>query len=491
MRQRWRRESTTVPFRTLAPRRVRNLLFAGRLRFRRRPAYASPGMPQCMAMGQAAGVGAAVATPAPVRVQEVDAPSAWSTAGVAGGPRHRRAPAPRRVACEPRIHRASSSTGPAWRGGPAHGLPERTDVRSRARQTTVSSFWPFRPIACFAAGGMLEMCPIGLGRRPAPAPGRPPRRHAGREPSHIPGDTNAVETASNGWGGEGRLANTYPPNPEYQKHSRITDIAEFEAMWKRSVEDPDGFWGEMAGDLVTWSKKWDKVASGTSTCPYHRWFQGAKLNVCWNCSTGTSRPARATSRHHLRGRPGRRPRRGPTSELLDEVCRFANVLKKHGVKKGDRVAIYLPMIAELPIVMLACARIGAIHMVVFGGFSAEALKARIDNCGAKLLVTVDKGWRGGKTHRRQGQRRRRPPGRDDGREGHRRQAHRRRRRHAGRPRRLVPRRDGRRGRAGPHASAPRWTPRTRCSSSTRPAPPARPRASCTPTAATSPTWPPP
>ena len=85
------------------------------------------------------------------------------------------------------------------------------------------------------------------------------------------------------------------------------------------------------------------------------------------------------------------------SELLDEVSKFANVLKKHGVKKGDRVALYLPMIAELPIVMLACARIGAIHMMVFGGFSAEALKARIDNCGAKVLVCADKGHRGAKT----------------------------------------------------------------------------------------------
>ena len=84
-------------------------------------------------------------------------------------------------------------------------------------------------------------------------------------------------------------------------------------------------------------------------------------------------------------------------QLLDEVSKFANVLKKHGVQKGDRVALYLPMIAELPVVMLACARIGAIHMMVFGGFSAEALKARIDNCGAKVLVCADKGHRGAKT----------------------------------------------------------------------------------------------
>ncbi|NLG65439.1 MAG: acetate--CoA ligase [Actinobacteria bacterium] len=192
------------------------------------------------------------------------------------------------------------------------------------------------------------------------------------------------------------MANTYPPIPEYQKHSRITDMAEFDAMWKRSVEDPDGFWGEMADKLVTWTKKWDKVSEWDFHVPYHRWFQGAKLNVCWNVLDKHVEAGWGDKTAIIFEGDQGDVREWTYKELLDEVTRFANVLKKHGVKKGDRVAIYLPMIGELPIAMLACARIGAIHMVVFGGFSAEALKARIDNCGAKLLITVDKGWRGGK-----------------------------------------------------------------------------------------------
>jgi acetyl-CoA synthetase len=172
------------------------------------------------------------------------------------------------------------------------------------------------------------------------------------------------------------LANTYPPNPEYQKTSRITDIAEFEAMWKRSVEDPEGFWGEMATDLVTWTKKWDKVAEWDFNVPYHRWFQGAKLNVCWNVLDKHVEAGNGDKVAMIFEGDQGDDKKWTYKELHTEVCKFANVLKKNGVKKGDRVAVYLPMIGQLPIVMLACARIGAIHMVVFGGFSAEALKAR-------------------------------------------------------------------------------------------------------------------
>jgi acetyl-CoA synthetase len=196
--------------------------------------------------------------------------------------------------------------------------------------------------------------------------------------------------------GGGQVANTYPPNPEYQKTSRLTDIKEFEAMWQRSVDDPEGFWGEMADDLLTWTKKWDKVAEWDFNVPYHRWFQGAKLNVCWNVLDKHVEAGNGDKVAMIFEGDQGDDKKWTYKELHTEVCKFANVLKKNGVKKGDRVAIYLPMVGQLPIVMLACARIGAIHMVVFGGFSAEALKARIDNCGAKLLVTIDKGWRGGK-----------------------------------------------------------------------------------------------
>jgi len=195
------------------------------------------------------------------------------------------------------------------------------------------------------------------------------------------------------------LANTYPPKPDYQKHSRITDQGAYDEMWQRSVDDPEGFWGEMAEELLTWTKKWDKVAEWDFAVPYHRWFQGAELNVCWNCLDKHLEAGNGDKTALIFEGDQGDVRTWTYAELHNDVSKFANVLKKHGVGKGDRVAMYLPMVPELPIAMLACARIGAIHMVVFGGFSAEALKARIDNCEAKLLVTVDKGWRGGKNTR--------------------------------------------------------------------------------------------
>ncbi len=188
----------------------------------------------------------------------------------------------------------------------------------------------------------------------------------------------------------------FAPPPEFAKHANIKSQAEYDALYKRSVEDPEGFWAERAEQTLDWYKKWDKVLDYDFTVPYVKWFQGGKLNVSYNC----------LDRHVAAGK-GDKPaiifegdsgdtKTATYTQLLDEVTRFANVLKKFGVKKGDRVAVYLPMIAELPVVMLACARIGAVHMIVFGGFSAEALKSRIENCGAKVLVCADKGWRGAK-----------------------------------------------------------------------------------------------
>jgi acetyl-CoA synthetase len=189
----------------------------------------------------------------------------------------------------------------------------------------------------------------------------------------------------------------FPPSPEFSKNAWIKSIDEYEALYKRSVEDPEGYWAERAEDALVWTKKWDKVLDWSfDPVPYVKWFQGGELNASYNCLD-----------RHVEAGKGDKPAivfegdPGDTKtltfkELLDEVSKFANVLKKHGVKKGDRVALYLPMISELPIVMLACARLGAIHMMVFGGFSSEALKARIDNCGAKVLICADKGHRGAK-----------------------------------------------------------------------------------------------
>ena len=193
-------------------------------------------------------------------------------------------------------------------------------------------------------------------------------------------------------------AKVFPPDPAFSKNAWIESIDEYERLYKRSVEDPEGYWAERAEDALVWTKKWDKVLEWSfEPTPSIKWFQGGELNAAYNCldrwvEAGLGdKPAII-----FEGDPGD-TRTFTYKELLDEVARFANVLKKHGVKKGDRVAIYMPMIAELAVVMLACARLGAIHMMVFGGFSAEALRARIDNCGAKVLVCADKGHRGAKT----------------------------------------------------------------------------------------------
>jgi acetyl-CoA synthetase len=194
---------------------------------------------------------------------------------------------------------------------------------------------------------------------------------------------------------EGRREKIYPPE-EISRNAYIKSMEQYREMYKRSIEDPDGFWGEMA-ETLDWYKKWDTVYSWNPETCECTWFAGGKLNVSYNC----------LDRHCKAGKSDRvaiiwepdEPGEGRTytyGQLLDEVCRFANVLKKYGVKKGDRVCIYLPMIPELPIAMLACARIGAIHSVVFGGFSSEALRDRILDSDCQMVVCADAGYRGGK-----------------------------------------------------------------------------------------------
>ncbi len=189
-----------------------------------------------------------------------------------------------------------------------------------------------------------------------------------------------------------------PSSPEFTQGAYFKTEADYEAVYKRSVEDPEGYWAERAEDALVWTKKWDKVLEWSfDPTPSIKWFQGGELNASYNCLDRWVEAGKGDKQAIVfEGDPGD-TRTYTYKELLDEVSKFANVLKKHGVQKGDRVALYMPMIAELPVVMLACARIGAIHMMVFGGFSAEALKARIDNCGAKVLVCADKGYRGSKT----------------------------------------------------------------------------------------------
>ena len=189
---------------------------------------------------------------------------------------------------------------------------------------------------------------------------------------------------------------TFPPTKEFSEKAHIKSLAEYEKIYKRSVEDPEGFWGEMAEKQLTWYKKWDKVLDYDFVKPEINWFKGGKINASYNClDRHINTPTRNKAAIIWEADDGSY-KTYTYQQMYYEVNRFANVLKKHGVKKGDRVTIYLPMIPELAISMLACARIGAIHSIVFGGFSAQALKDRIQDCKAKLVVTADRGMRGGR-----------------------------------------------------------------------------------------------
>jgi acetyl-CoA synthetase len=191
----------------------------------------------------------------------------------------------------------------------------------------------------------------------------------------------------------------FDPPKDFVDKARIKSMAEYKKMWERSIKDPTGFWGEMADDLIDWFKKWDGPVEEYSFKDniFLRYFVGGKLNVTYNCLDRHLKTWRKNKAALIfQGEPLEETRTLTYQQLHREVCKFANVLKKFGVKKGDRVAIYLPMIMELPIAMLACARIGAIHSIVFGGFSAEALRDRIQDCKAETLVTCNWGYRSGK-----------------------------------------------------------------------------------------------
>ena len=184
---------------------------------------------------------------------------------------------------------------------------------------------------------------------------------------------------------EGR---TFPPPDEFKQSGNLNDPEVFE----RADKDPEGFWAEMAQEL-DWFKTWDKVLEWD--CPWAKWFIGGKLNVSYNCLDRHVRTARKNKAAIIwEGEPGDE-RVLTYRDVWREVNKFANVLKKLGVKKGDRVALYLGMVPELLIAMHACNRIGAVHSVVFGGFSAESLSDRINDASAKVLVTGDGGYRRG------------------------------------------------------------------------------------------------
>src|SRR5712691_11017607 len=186
------------------------------------------------------------------------------------------------------------------------------------------------------------------------------------------------------------------PPAQFAKSARIRETKKYRALYTRSISDSDGFWAEQAGRL-SWFKKWDKVSRWDFNSAKIEWFVGGKLNASYNClDRHLSGPRKNKAALVWEGDSPDESRILTYQELHREVCKFANALKKLGTKRGDRVTIYLPMVPELPIAMLACARIGAIHSVVFGGFSAEALKNRIQDCGSELVITADGGFRGAK-----------------------------------------------------------------------------------------------
>ncbi len=190
---------------------------------------------------------------------------------------------------------------------------------------------------------------------------------------------------------------TFDPPEKGRDQAWVKSMDQYKEAYAKSMEDPEGFWAQRAEELVTWDKKWDKVLEYDLSIPEVKWFQGGKLNLSANCLDRHLTDGRADKIAIIwQGEPEDDVKTYTYRELHKEVCRFANVLKKKGVKRGDRVAIFLPMVPELAISLLACARLGAVHSVVFAGFSAVALQSRIEDCEAKVLITGDAVLRGGK-----------------------------------------------------------------------------------------------
>jgi acetyl-CoA synthetase len=188
-------------------------------------------------------------------------------------------------------------------------------------------------------------------------------------------------------------------NQVYQPPRHVVEAAfikpdEYETLYKESIEDPEGFWARIAEDELYWFQKWDTVRDGEH--PHYRWFVNGKLNITYNCLDRHVNAGKRNKLAYIYTNEDGAEVKVTYGELLELVCRFANGLKSLGVKMGDRVSIYMPVIVEQVVAMLACARIGAIHSVVFGGFSASALRMRIEEAHAKVVITASWTKRRGK-----------------------------------------------------------------------------------------------
>src|SRR5215216_4314756 len=187
----------------------------------------------------------------------------------------------------------------------------------------------------------------------------------------------------------------YEVPAEWKKRAYI-DGSKYQEMYTRSVKDPDGFWAEH-GKRIDWMKPFSKVKNTSFTDGVSiKWFEDGITNVAYNCIDRHLKTRGNQTAIIWEGDDPKDDKKITYKELHAEVCRFANVLKAKGVKKGDRVTIYLPMIVEAAYAMLACARVGAIHSVVFGGFSPDSLAGRISDCQSTVVITADEGIRGGR-----------------------------------------------------------------------------------------------
>src|SRR5579885_1853823 len=187
---------------------------------------------------------------------------------------------------------------------------------------------------------------------------------------------------------------TFEPPESFRQTAYIKSAEDYERIYRESVEHPDKFWGRIAGELH-WFKPWEKVLEWKN--PWAKWFVGGQINLSYNCLDRHVQTHRKNKAAIIwESEPGE-VRTLTYQQLLCEVQKFANVLKSLGIKKGDRVAIYMGMTPELPVAMLACARIGAPHTVVFGGFSSNSLSGRMNDMKCEVLLTQDEAWRRGST----------------------------------------------------------------------------------------------
>ena len=185
----------------------------------------------------------------------------------------------------------------------------------------------------------------------------------------------------------------FSPSEDFKANAKLNSLEDYQKLYRQSLDDPDTFWGDVANELH-WFEQWDQTIEWNE--PFVKWFTGGKTNISYNSLEHQIAQGRGDKTAIIWEGENGDSLRLSYSEMKDKVCQFANMLKSKGISKGDRVAIYMPMIPEAAMAMQACARIGATHSVVFGGFSATALSDRINDAQAKAVITADGGYRRGK-----------------------------------------------------------------------------------------------